>query len=391
MWNSPAHFPTKTISRRDVSRLLLATHSTVFGAAANSAVTIGIIGTGGRGRYLGTLFAGDPRARIVALCDIFADQIDRAKTEIPGVEKSSVYQDYRDLLARPGVDAVVIATPVFLHPEHFEAAVGARKHIYCEKPAAADVAGVKRLLRAAQTADPRQHVVFGFQNRFSPEYRAAEKIVNEGQLGQILFMESHFIRSGVPLNPVPSRIPAEQHLRRWNVWRRTSGDIIVEQDCHSLDVLNWFVKGHPLRAVGSGGRVKRASGDNLDHLAVVFEYPGGLRGALVATQLAPGRYRDVREQFFGTSGVLETHRTYYRLDRGEGRVVKVDSKREITIDAVQEFLERILAKRPANTAASGCESTLTALLGRLAMDARREVAWEEMLSERTEPGGSTCD
>jgi len=366
--------------RREVLGWAVLPAGQVFGTQANSAVRLGIIGTGGRGRFVGSLLAADPRARIVALCDLFDDQLERARAQIPQAAGARVYKDYNQLLAQADVDAVVIATPVYLHPEHFQAAVRAGKHIYCEKPAAADLAGVQRLLRAAQQADPRLHIAFGFQNRYSPEYRAAYKIVSSGQLGELLLMESHFIRGGAALKPVQSRFrPEEQPIRHWGVWRRTSGDIIVEQDCHSLDVLNWFAGSRPVKAIGAGGRIKRAFGDNMDHLAVVFEYPKGLRGILVATQLAPSRYRDVREQFFGTAGVLETHRSYYRWDRGEGPIVEVKSRREITIDAVEEFLEKILAGKPENQAPVACESTLTALLGRLAIDLRREVSWEEMM------------
>jgi predicted dehydrogenase len=377
----------RTITRRRAlagatANLILASPAAVSGAQANSAIAVGIIGTGGRGRFVGTQFAKDPRARIAALCDVAGEQIDRAKTQIPGADAARVYKDYRQLLAQPNLDAVLIATPVFLHPEHFEAAVEARKHIYCEKPAAADVAGVKRLLRAAQRADPSQHIVFGFQNRFSPEYQTALRLLSSGQAGELLLMECHFIRSGVPAKPVEPPYPAaEQRLRHWTVWRESSGDIIVEQDCHGLDVLNWFARAHPLRAIGSGGRIKRTFGDNLDHLAVTYGYPRGVQGTLVATHLTPPRYRDVREQFFCGAGVLETHRTYYKWQPADGEMVKVDSKREITIDAVEDFLAKVVANRPENTAPSGCDSTFTALLGRLAMDARREVTWEEMLQE----------
>jgi predicted dehydrogenase len=371
------------LSRRNLlGAAAVVSPSVALGSQANSAVSVGIIGTGGRGRFDGALFAKDPRARVTALCDLYSDQIDRAKTQIPGTQTARVYKDYRELLAQPDIDAVLIATPVFLHPEHFEAAVEARKHIYCEKPAGADVAGVKRLLRAAQRADPSRHIVFGFQARFSPEYRAAHQLLHSGRLGDLLLMEAHFIRTGAAAKPGQSPYPPDQQrIRHWGVWRETSGDIIVEQDCHALDVLNWFAGAHPLKAVGAGGRIKRRFGDNLDHLAVTYEYPRGLRGALVAAQLTPPRYRDVREQFFGSAGVLETHRTYYKWDRGEGEIVKVDSKREITIDAVEEFLTKILAGQPENAAPSGCESTFTSLLGRLAIDARREVTWEEMMRE----------
>ncbi len=350
---------------------------TARGAQANSAVRVGIIGTGGRGTFDGAIFARDTRARIVALCDLYSDRIDQAKTAIPGADGARVYKDYRELLGDTAIDAVLIATPVFLHPEHFEAAVAARKHIYIEKPAAADVAGVKRLLAAAERADKSKHIVFGFQNRFSPEYKVAEEIVRTGKLGDLLMMECHFIKGGVTSRTLQH--PPEERIRHWGAWRDMSGDFIVEQDCHGLDILNWFAKGHPVKAIGSGGRKVRAYGDNLDHLSVTYEYPGGLRGMLVATQITPMRYRDVREQFFGSRGVLETHREYYKWDRGEGPIVKVDSKREITIDAVDSFLGRVMAGTPGNMALSACESTLTSLLGRMAIEVRREVTWEELM------------
>lgn len=346
-------------------------------AQANSAVTIGIIGTGGRGRFDLGLFAKDGRARIVALCDISSEAIDKTKTAVPGTERARVYKDYHDLLADPALDAVVIATPVFLHPEHFEAAVKARKHIYVEKPAGADVAGVKRLLAAAQQADKSKHIVFGFQNRYSPEYHTAEEIVRTGKLGELLMMECHFIKGDGASNTVQH--PPEDRVKHWGSWRDLSGDFIVEQDCHGLDILNWFAKAHPLKAIGSGGRIKRSYGDNLDNISVTYEYPRNLRGMLVATQLTVPRYRDVREQFFGTQGVLETHRSYYKWDRGDGPIIKVDSKREITTDAVESFLNQVLAGKPGNDAFAACESTFTSLLGRLAIDAKREVTWEEMM------------
>ena len=109
--------------------LLLTKSRTALGAQANSQVALGIIGTGGRGRYVGTIFANDPRVRVAALCDIYHDQIDRAKTEIPRADRVPAFRNYQDLLARTDLDAVLIATPVFLHPEHFEAAVEACKHI----------------------------------------------------------------------------------------------------------------------------------------------------------------------------------------------------------------------------------------------------------------------
>jgi len=162
------------------ANLMILKPATAFGSQANSAVSFGVIGTGGRGRYVGGHMTRDPRARLTAICDIFPDRIDLAKTELPGAASAKAYRTHEELLAHPGLDAVLIATPVFRHPEHFEAAARARKHIYCEKPAGADVAGVKRMLAAAETADPSKTIQFGFQQRYSPEYLAAEKILRTG-------------------------------------------------------------------------------------------------------------------------------------------------------------------------------------------------------------------
>jgi len=360
--------------------LLLSKSRTAFGFQANSQVALGIIGTGGRGRYVGTLFANDPRVRVAALCDIYHDQIDRAKTEIPGVDRTPAFKNYQDLLARTDLDAVLIATPVFLHPEHFEAAIEARKHIYCEKPAGADVAGVKRLVRAAKRADASKVIQFGFQQRFSPEYLAARDILRSGQLGELLLMRSDWMLGGAALRAFQSPYPAEeQRIRHWGAFRETSGDFIVEQDCHGLDILNWFAKSHPLKATGAGGRKKRAFGDNLDHLNVTFEYPDGLRGFLAATQLAVKHYWDVKEQFFGTEGILETERQYYKWHRAEDSDVVVKSKREITIDAVETFVSDVLAGKPRNMAFDAADSTFTSLLGRMAIETGHEVTWDEML------------
>jgi myo-inositol 2-dehydrogenase/D-chiro-inositol 1-dehydrogenase len=364
------------------SNILLVPPETAFGSQANSAVAMGIIGTGGRGRYVGTLFAKDPRARIAAICDIFPDRIDLGKTQIPTADQARVYRDYKELLRQADIDAVLIATPVYLHPEHFEAAVKARKHIYCEKPAGADVPGVLRLMRAVEGADKSKTIFFGFQQRYSPEYLAAEKILRSGQLGELLLMKSDWILGGARLTSDRPNVPPaseEQKIRQWGAWRETSGDFIIEQDCHGLDVLNWFAQAHPLKARGAGGRRKRAFGDNRDHYNITYEYPGGLIGWLVATQLAVKQYWDVKEQFFGTEGILETERKYYKWHRDAKDVLRVDSKREITIDAVEAFLTRILGSQPYNQGLSAAESTLTSLLGRMAVDTGREVTWEELL------------
>ena len=357
--------------------------ATAFGSKAHSAVNFGIIGTGERGRVVGSMMARDPRARLAAICDIFPDRLELARTQIPGADDVKAYADLNELLAQRSIDAVLIATPVFLHPEHFELAVKAGKHIFCEKPAGADVAGVKRLLRAAESAATSQSLLFGFQQRFSPEYIAAEKMIRSGLAGELMQMTSYWMWGGNAFAPPPrtSRYaPQERRLRYWNVNRDTSGDIIVEQDCHGLDVLNWFAGSHPLSAAGTGGRKARTFGDNSDHFEITYEYSGGLKGVLLASQLPPAPYADVKEQFFGTKRVIETARTYFSwMEAGKRDWHRTVSKREITIDAVDAFFTSIVEKKPINMVQSSVESTLTAILGRMAAGLGRAVTWDEMM------------
>lgn len=372
---------------------------TAFGYQANSAVRFGIVGTGGRGQYVGTLMANDPNARLVAICDRYGDRIDAAKTKIPGADKAAVYRDYRQLLDSKDVDAVLIATPVFLHPEHFEAAVLARKHVYCEKPAGADVAGCKRILAAWAKRDKSKRIQFGFQQRFSSQYLKAHSYLTSGKIGEMKLMMSYWVLGYLPPTTDAALyrdLPVEeQQLRRWALWNKLSGGPIVEQDCHGIDTINWFGGDvHPISAVGRGGlRYPLPYGDwGTDLHDVIYQYPGGLEGWLISIKHTAG-YRDVKEQFFGSKGLLETSRKYMKLHgmtpdvryksaddlRDTSLMEREESNADITGEATLAFFKGILAKEPYDMTRTAVESTLTAILGRMAIETKREVTWDEMM------------
>jgi predicted dehydrogenase len=355
---------------------MLASAGTTFAYQANSKRTVALLGVGNRGQYVGKIFADDARVQVTALCDIDPLKIDQAKTKMPATSGARVFKDAGEMFAAGGFDAVYIATPVYLHPEHFEMAVKAGVHVYCEKPAGASVAGVKRLQSAARSMSAEKVCFFGFQQRWSPEYLEAEKILRAGRIGDLLLMRAEWMVGGVRFGaPVPTQ---EQAAKMWYPWRAKSGDFIVEQDCHGVDVLNWYAQSRPLSAVGAGGKGKRPIGDNLDHVNVTYYYPKGLPGYLHATQLAQAG-RIVREQFFGTLGNIETQRGFYEVEYSGQKPQRVPSKREITIDAVELFLSHIEQGKRTNMAQDACDSTFTSLLGRIAVDSKREVTWEEML------------
>jgi len=345
----------------------------VRGTQANSKVTFGLIGTGNRGSYDASIANADPRAQVTALCDLFDDRIETATQKIKAVNPK-VYKDYEKLLASD-VDAVIIATPPFEHPRMLEAAVQARKHIYCEKPMGVDVAGCKKVIAAGRKADPKKCLTTGYQQRYGPVYLEAYKRIQEGQIGELVNARGYWI-SNDPFKRVPYDDPKIEKLRNWFCYRELSGDFIVEQDCHNIDVLHWFLGNHPTRAVGYGGRKVRTTMDLMDHLSLCFEFPGGLHVNFEANQLTPPGCGRVGEEFTGTKGVILTSRSKMTHMRGPGKQEVIPAKRDITIDAFELFISRVINGEVENVAERSAISTLTAILGRTALYTQREATWK---------------
>ncbi|MBL8213588.1 MAG: Gfo/Idh/MocA family oxidoreductase [Bryobacterales bacterium] len=358
---------------------LVSTAAAATSYAANSAVTVGVLGTGNRGTFVAAAMAKNTPARIVALCDLKEERMAAASKTI-GVERPRLYQDFQKMLASD-IDAIIIATPVFLHAEHFEAAVKSGKHIYIEKPASADVEGCKRIMRAADAADRKVNITFGFQRRYGQLYLKAKQMADSGAVGRIRMGSARFIKHSAAPPAAGGGRPGSmpEKVASWYKWRELSGDLIVENNVHSVDVLNWFLGGRPVSAIGAGGTTVAREGDVRDHNFVAFEYAGGVQGQLSGTTLAPAGYRDVVEQFFGEKGFIETSENHWRHMVGSAAAVMEKSPRSNAVDSVAAFVQRIQEGKPENTGVRGAESTLTAILGRMAMDRRREVTWEEMM------------
>ncbi len=344
----------------------------VRGSQANSKVTFGLIGCGGRGTFDASIVAKDERAQFTALCDKFEDRTDNAKREL-GAETAAVYRDYEKVLASD-VDAVIIATPPFLHPPMLEAAIQAKKHVYCEKPMGVDYEGCKRVIRAGRKADPTKCVSVGFQQRYGPVYLEAYKRLQAGEIGELVNARGFWI-SQDPFQRKPYDDPKIEKLRNWFCYRDLSGDFIVEQDCHNFDVLHWFV-GLPTRAVGYGGRKVRTSMDLLDHLSLSFEFPNGIHVNFEANQLSPEGFGRVGEEFTGTKGVLLTSRQSMTHVRGPKDRETIQSERDITVDALKLFITRIKDGSVENVAERSAESTMIAILGRTAIYTNKEVTWK---------------
>jgi myo-inositol 2-dehydrogenase/D-chiro-inositol 1-dehydrogenase len=346
----------------------------VRGSQANSAVSVGLIGCGNRGTYVSGLFAKNEFARIAAICDIYEDRIEAARKRYSGAQ---VFKTYKDLL-NSNVDAVLIATPAYLHPEHFEAAVDARKHIFMEKPAAVDPAGCRRVRAAALRADPTRRIAVDFQQRFGKDYREAHRMVATGQLGAIKMVRAAWLGGGPP---IATGHPADQErVRNWFFYRELSGDILVEQDCHNIDVVNWFLGKHPIRVCGYGSRQVRHYGDIFDNVACTFYYDDGRIFSYSANQFRTPGFSDVSETFICEDGAVNVSRRGYTFQRGNQPELRVETKYDITADGVNEFIQGVRTGMVENMGVPAAESTLTAVMALHACVTGREVTWDAISS-----------
>jgi predicted dehydrogenase len=351
---------------------MIVTPEVVRGSQASSALSIGLIGCGNRGLYISGLAAKNEFARITAICDIYEDRLEEGSKKYSGARR---FKDLKDLLASD-VDAVMIATPAYLHPEHFEAAVAARKHIFMEKPAGVNPAGCRRVIAAAKKADPARRITVDYQQRYGKDYRRACEVVRSGELGGIKMVRAAWLGSGPAIKT--GHPAGQERIRNWFFYRELSGDILVEQDCHNIDVVNWFTGAHPVRTTGYGSRQIRKYGDIYDNLAATFQFADGMVFSYSANQFRTPGFQDISETFICENGAVNVSRRGYTIWRDKQKPEEAVTKHDITQDAVNEFIEGCRTGKLENAAFSAAESTLTAIMALEAMVRGAEMTWERI-------------
>jgi myo-inositol 2-dehydrogenase/D-chiro-inositol 1-dehydrogenase len=370
----------------------------VRGSAANSAVRVGLIGCGNRGTTHANTITKNTDGKIVALADLYQDKLDKTKPRFAEVSQTFVGpKAYQQMVESKDVDAVVIATPAYFHPEHLAAAVAAGKHVYCEKPVAVDVAGAKRVLEIGKKAEGRVSLDVGFQIRSAPPFIELVKRIQAGALGEIASGMAYYYCPLPNYQQWPDATGQEKRIRGWLHDRVLSGDIIVEQNIHAIDICNWVLNAHPVKATGSGGRNGRGGeGDDVySHFDVIFQYPNNVHVSFSSTQFGKGKF-DVNERFFGTRGASESPYsgtlgivgdepwTWSGSDKPQdGKFSASGSFEDNLAQADPEkqkgFINSITSGQLHNQAAQGVETALTAMLGREAAYTGREVTWDEFL------------
>jgi myo-inositol 2-dehydrogenase/D-chiro-inositol 1-dehydrogenase len=371
----------------------------VFGTQANSAVEIGVIGIGSRGNWLGNFFVERAGARITALADAFVDRLETggAKFGVPANRRYRGLDSYRELLASK-IDAVVIETPPYFHPEQVAAAVAAGKHVFVAKPVAVDVPGCRSILESGEKAKGKVSFLVDFQTRAQPAFQEAAARVHRGDLGAPVFGHVYYHGSGGDPRPQPGWSRHEARLRLWPRDRVLSGDIIVEQNIHAIDVANWYLQGHPLKARGMGARKVRVNfGDCWDYFVVTFWYPGDVVVDFSSVQFIKGYY-DICIRVYGSLGTLDSHYGLgprFQVDpRLDGSVAISGAKpwkgadHDKTFDDgalanVKNFVESIREGKYLNNAADSVNSNLACILGRTAAYRGGTVTWDEMMDLNT--------
>lgn len=391
--------PKETI-RRDFLKtattggLLVLKPTTVFGSQANSTIEVGIIGCGGRGNWIGPFFPEFAGAKVVALADVIKDNLDSTRAKFQ-VDTSRAYYgpDAFKQLAQSKVDAVVIETPTYFHPEQAQAAVDAGKHVYMAKPVAVDVPGCRSVLASAAAAQKKGlNYLVDFQTRAQPVYQEAARRIHRGDIGAPVFAQVYYY-AGRPSKDKgkPGMDPGQRRIMNFYMDKVLGGDIIVEQNIHVIDVANWFLQGHPLKATGTGGRTDWTGtgyegSDAWDHFLVQYDYPNGVHADFSSNQLTR-HFGDLCVRVFGVHGMADTHyggMLRMRADKSPDGVEwmgaeKDDTFRQGAINNVKRFIAAIREGKTINNAEEAVQSNLTAILGRTAAYRHGTVTWDEMM------------
>jgi predicted dehydrogenase len=368
-------------------------------AAGNDTLRIGLVGCGGRGKgaALNALRA-DPNVKLVALGDTFRDQTEKALKELLDEDIGarvqvtpercfSGFDAYKHVI--DSCDVVLLCTPPHFRPIQLRAAVDAGKHVFCEKPVAVDAPGVRRVLETCRDAKQKGlSIVSGLCYRYEQAKRDTMKQIHDGVIGDIVAMHTTY-NAGFLWHKKrePQWSDMEWQVRNWLYFTWLSGDHIVEQHIHSLDKMAWAMKDeHPIKAVGMGGRQVRTApeyGHIFDHHAVVFEFAGGVKMFSYCRQQKDCA-SETSDFVMGTKGTVEMMK-HNIFDRGTNKKIWSATKRRddnMYQNEHNELFASIRAGKPINNGDYMAQSTLLAIMGRMATYTGQVITWEMALNSK---------
>jgi predicted dehydrogenase len=270
-----------------------------------------------------------------------------------------------------------------------QAAIEAGKHVFMEKPAAVDVPGVKMVMEAGKLATEKGlGIAAGTQRRHSPDYRETIQRIHDGAIGDIIYAKCYWNGGQIwVIDREPGWSDVEWQPRNWNYFTWLSGDHIVEQHVHNLDIINWVLGTHPIKAVAAlGGRQSRRGkrhGHIFDHFAVEYEYPNGVTVFSQCRQIN-GCKSLVGEFVRGSKGTSNCSNVIEPASgdkwRHRGKHVNAYEQEH------QNLIASIRAGKPINEAHGLAESTMTGILGREAAYSGQEITWDDAMQSTNRLG-----
>ncbi len=379
-------------------------------AAGSDAIKIGLVGCGGRGTGASdNALHSAPNVHVVALADVFEDRQDGCRNyltthsanenevkklgntvDLPK-ERCFVGLDaYQKLIDLPDVNYIILATPPGFRPYHLRAAVDSGKTIFTEKPVGTDAPGIRVVLEAAKKAKANNlAIVAGTQRRHQLGYLETMKRIEGGEIGDITAGRAYWNTGDIWFRPrKPGMTEVQYQVHNWYHFPWLCGDNIDEQHIHNLDVMNWGIGTHPIKAVGMGGRQHPITGPDdgvkFDHFAVDYEYPNGVHVLSMCRQVN-GCEENVSEALVGAKGKVYTNggANIYTIDGKH--VISREQARAAQDPYIQEhtdLIESVRSGKPLNELKRVAESTLTAILGRMTTYTGKALTWEQALHSK---------
>ncbi len=372
---------SKTPRRDFVLGALAAAAGSTVARGAEREIRTAFIGAGNRGTALLGQVLEHPNTRVAAICDIDPGARDKAQG-VARRDSPRSFTDYRSMLDLSDVDAVIVATPCYLHAEMAAACLDAGKHVYCEKPLGITPEQVDLVLRAARKS--KAILQIGQQLRYFPSLREAmRQLHDEKILGRTFFVKAQ--RHSTPISSA-----AEKTRPEWYKDVKRSGDLIVENAVHNIDVCNWIAGSQPVSAFGHGGKYFPEPIPPgklmMDGFVVQYVYENDIHLDYSQLYMHPRSLQKFQNGqwwlIFGQKGTLELgHESadFYAMEENAPRDLIAAELKEQKENAMSDFLACIReGRQPYADVRIAATAALTAIMGREAIYQKRLVTWREL-------------
>ncbi len=355
---------------------------------------IGLVGCGGRGNgaVVQALLANKGN-RLVAIADVFSEQTEQCVkklSEIPEISDQIMLPKDRRYVGFDAYqkvihdcDVVLLATPPAFRPEHFEYAVQEGKHVFLEKPLSCDGPGTQRIIKAGKAAEAKNlKVLVGLQNRYDPAHIEMVKKIKKGAIGDVLTSTCYYMKGGYKLVPRASTTSElafqikNYHYFTW-LWAGAPAGLQI----HNADIVHWVKDSYPVSAQGLGGRAVLEgpdSGDVFDHFYIEYTYSDGTK-MHSEVRNNDRTFRKNGVWFTGTKGTANPREG---IINHSGKVLwKFDDQKAGNAFQLEHdrFFESIIQDKPHNDTHYGAYSTLTAIMGRMAVHSGQVITWDDAL------------